>query len=543
MAEDLGTRHIRIYENMKSARASLEAYWQDLTYYSLPRKAYITKVMNIGDQLPTDIYDSTAIVGLSYFAAGMQAYMSSPQTKWFSITSRNQKLIAGDKEARDYLKDVEDEIYHLINGSNFYQEDVESYLNLGSIGTDVMYSEIDEKDGIRFDSVPMENICIDTDSQGRVNKAYMEYEFNCEQAINKFGEKAGSKPRECYIKNDFNTKFRYIFCVFPRDVYNPNKKDAKNMPYAALWIDREFKTIVREKGYNEFPFHGTRFSKMKLSPYGASPVMNILPDIKMLNQLEKTNILGAQFSILPPLEIPDEAFLKPYNFNPGGKNLKNSGYPNEHITPINTGANVYLGLEYVKYKQEAVQKALYNDLFILFQQVGKMTAFEVNVRNNQRMQLLGSAIGNIMREKLSPVIERAYSILARSNRLPPLPPSLQGEDYQIEYLSPLARAQKSLELQNFTQAFEIIAGLGQVKPEVFDKIDFDATVDYIAQLTYTNPKVIRDDAEVADIREGRAEQQQMMAQLEMVKQGTETVREGAAADKDLAMAEAAGKEG
>ena len=174
MAEDLGTRHIRIYENMKSARASLEAYWQDLTYYSLPRKAYITKVMNIGDQLPTDIYDSTAIVGLSYFAAGMQAYMSSPQTKWFSITSRNQKLIAGDKEARDYLKDVEDEIYHLINGSNFYQEDVESYLNLGSIGTDVMYSEIDEKDGIRFDSVPMENICIDTDSQGRVNKAYME---------------------------------------------------------------------------------------------------------------------------------------------------------------------------------------------------------------------------------------------------------------------------------------------------------------------------------------------------------------------------------
>jgi len=34
----------------------------------------------------------------------------------------------------------------------------------------------------------------------------------------------------------------------------------------------------------------------------------------------------------------------------------------------------------------------------------------------------------------------------------------------------------------------------------------------------------------------------MMAQLEMVKSGTETVREGAAADKDLAMAEAAGKE-
>lgn len=541
MAETIGQRHVRVYENMKSTRASLEAYWQELTYYALPRKAYITKIKNIGDKIPADIYDSTAIISLAYFAAGMQAYMSSPQTKWFTLTLRNQKLLAGNREIRNYLKDSEDELYHLINGSNFYQEDVEGYLNLGSVGTDILYAEEDIKEGIRFDSVPIENIVIDTDPQGRVNKAYMEYEFNCEQAILKFGDKAGTKPKECFAKNDFNTKFRYIFCVFPRDIYDASKKDALNMPYAALWIDREFKSVVREKGYREFPFFGSRFAKSKLSPYGASPEMNVLPDIMMLNQMEKVNIVGAQMSILPPLEIPDEAFLKPYNFNPGGKNLKNTGYENEHIVPINTGANVYLGIDYIKYKQETVQKAFYNDLFLLFQQVGKATAYEISVRNNQRMQLLGSAIGNIMREKLSPVVERGYSILARAGRLPPLPPSLQGENYVIEYISPLARAQKSLELQNFTQAFDIIAGLGTVNPDVFDKIDFDEAVDYVMKLTNTTPKIIRDDAEVDDIRANRAENQTLLTQMQLMKEGTEAVKTGSEADKNLAMAAAEGE--
>ena len=181
--ETLGQRHVRVYEQMKSSRASLEAYWQDLTYFALPRKAYITKDKNVGDRQPVDIYDSTAIVSLAYFAAGMQAYMSGPQTKRFSLTLRNQRIMAGSKEIRDYLKDTEDELYHLINNSNFYQEDVESYLNLGSVGTDVLYAEEDIKDGMRFDSVPIENICIGADASGRINKAYMEYEFNCEQAI------------------------------------------------------------------------------------------------------------------------------------------------------------------------------------------------------------------------------------------------------------------------------------------------------------------------------------------------------------------------
>lgn len=539
MAENLASFHSRIYDEEKSARASLEAYWQTLMYNFLPRKAYITRIKSTGDRLPIDLYDSTPIVANSYFAAGMQSYMSGPQTKWFTVGLRNRKLMT-NRVNLNYLRDTEDVLYSIINGSNFYQEDVESYLGLGVIGTDIMYAEEDIKEDVRFDCLNIENVIIVNDAQGRTNMAYIEYEYSAYQAYGKFGNKVSVKTMECFKKGDYQTKFKYLFCVFPREVYDQSKKDARNMPFDVLWIDRDDKSIVRESGYKEFPFMVSRFAKGKGSPYGYSPAMNVLPDAQMLQEMGKSNILAAQNASRPPLEIPDEVFLKPYNFNPGGRNIRNAGFPNEHITPIITGANLPLSIEFIKYQQLRIGQAFYNDLFILTEQTGDMTAFEVNVRNNQRMQLLGSAIGNIMREKLSPVIDRVYAIAARLGKLPPLPMELANEEYVIEYISPLARAQKSLELNNLQQAMSVIASFGQVNPEIFDKINWDELVDYTADITNIAPQLIKDDDEVMAIRDGRAQQQELAMQMEMMKAGTDTIKAGTEADKNIADAQAVG---
>ncbi len=539
MAETTGQRHIRIYEAAKSARASLEQYWQDLVYYAMPRKAYINRIYTPGDRLPTDIYNSTAVLSNAYFAAGMQAYMSGPQTKWFTLGLKNKNLLE-QKHIRTYLRDAEDVLYSMINGSNFYQEDVEGYLGLGSIGTDILYGEEDLKEGIRFDCLNIENVVVLNDAAGRVNHAYIEYEFDAEQAIGKLGPAVGQKVQECYAKGDYTTKFKYLFCITPRSVYDGSKRDAKNMPYAALWVDRQTRNVVRESGFREFPLFVSRFAKSKGSPYGYSPEMNVYADIKMLQQMDKANILGAQMSVLPPKEVPDEAFMRPYNFNPNGINIKNAGYPNEHIVPIHSGANVQIGLEFIERKERKIEQAFYNDLFLAIEQAGKMTATEVNIRNNQRMQMLGSAIGNIMREKLSPVIGRCFQIAARNNMLPKIPPDLMTEEYIIEYISPLARAQKALELNNINDAMAIIASFATVSPDVLDKIDFDNLIDEVAEITNVSPSIIRDDAEVEELRAARAEQQAMAQQMTALQQGTEMVKTGAEADRTIAEARMAG---
>jgi hypothetical protein len=155
------------------------------------------------------------------------------------------------------------------------------------------------------------------------------------------------------------------------------------------------------------------------------------------------------------------------------------------------------------------------------------------------MQLLGSAIGNIMRGKLSPVIERVYAIAAKLKKLPELPPELAEEEYSIEYVSPLARAQKALELNNLTQALAIMGQLVQIQaasgqiPDVLDKFNFDKAAEFGADVTNLAPQLIRDDSEVEEIRSGRMEQQQQTQQMALLQQGAEAAKVGGEADKAI----------
>ena len=72
----------------------------------------------------------------------------------------------------------------------------------------------------------------------------------------------------------------------------------------------------------------------------------------------------------------------------------------------------------------------------------------------------------------------AFAILFRKNHFAPAPDFLSGKDIEIEYVSPLAKAQKSTELHQSLRAIEILGSLANVAP-VFDYVDFDKLVRHL----------------------------------------------------------------
>ncbi len=527
---------IKRYDELKSARAALETYWQELAYYCMPRKAYITRFKNIGDRFPTDIYDSTAIQSVNSLAAGMQAYLTNPQTRWAGFTLKNKKLLE-IPGTREWLRDCEDQVFNIINQSNFYQENAESYRDLAVIGTHCLDVEEDVETVARFTAIPIEKIVFEEDHNGRVCAVYIEYEFNSEQAVDKFGSDVLSeKIREAAKKFDVSKKFKFLFCVRKREFYNPGKKDSKNMPIAAYWIERDAKSFVKEGGYHEFPFMIAKWAKSSGDVHGAGPSMDVLADVKMLNEMVYTNLIAAQKIADPPLDVPDEAFLKPLDFNPGGINLRNQGAvaAGEKINVIQSGANIPVALEVENIRRSMIQRAFFNDLFIVLQDQNQMTAEEVRARVAERMLLLGPTIGNLITDIIQPVMNRLFNIAARAGILAPPPRGLEGQEFIVVATSPLARAQKMVELSGFQMSMNIIAQFAQVEPTVLDKIKFDDSVDFIVEITGTNPKLIRDDVEVEEIRSQRAEQQAKTEQLAILQQGADIVEKASKSDKNLA---------
>jgi hypothetical protein len=237
-----------------------------------------------------------------------------------------------------------------------------------------------------------------------------------------------------------------------------------------LWTDEP--EIVREGGFNEFPFAVSRWSKAAGEKYGRGPAMKVLPDIKMLNAMSQTILEAAQKVADPPVQMPDDGFLGPIALHPGGINYyRSGGLSDDRILPIVTNARPDIGLEMLEKRQEIVREAHYLDIFQLPDH-DRMTATEVIARRNDKMQLLSPVLSRLFSELLDPVITRTFSLVR--DTLPEPPASIGGRRLRISYTSPLALSQKSSESVNIQQYLNYLVPVAQFDPKVMNNLDTDA---------------------------------------------------------------------
>ena len=173
------------------------------------------------------------------------------------------------------------------------------------------------------------------------------------------------------------------------------------------------------------------------------------------------------------------------------------------MEPLQIGANNPLGLNMEEQRRNAIRQAFFVDQLLLGQGP-TMTATEVLQRNEEKMRLLGPVLGRLQAELLQPMISRSFALLLRGGLLPTPPEELQGMDIDIEYVSPLAKAQKLTDLQSMLRGFEVMLQMAQVAP-VMDYLDEDGLVQYVVETTGMPARVIRGKAEVDQMRRAKAE--------------------------------------
>jgi len=267
-----------------------------------------------------------------------------------------------------------------------------------------------------------------------------------------------------------------------------------------------------------------RFNKDSSSSYGRSVSMNALPDTKMLNKMSEVTIRAAQKQIDPPLMVPDDGFMLPVRTTPGSLNFYRAG-TRDRLEPLQIGANNPLGLNMEEQRRNAIRQAFFVDQ-LLMQNGPQMTATEVLQRNEEKMRLLGPVLGRLQSELLQPLISRSFGLLLRAGLLPPAPEALQGQDIDIEYVSPLAKAQKLTDLQSMLRGFEVMMQVAEIAP-VMDYLDTDKLVKYLVEVTGIPARVVRSDQEVEEMREQQQAQQAQQMQLDQQAQTAEAM--GAAA--------------
>ena len=531
---DLTKNLLARFGKLKSQRANWENHWQEVADYMQPRKADVTKRRSRGDKRNELIFDSSPIQAVELLAASLHGMMTNPSTPWFSLRFKDSALEMED-EAKLWLEDATEVMYSAFNRSNFQQEIFELYHDLITFGTAAMHIQEDNEDVLKFSTRHINEIYIAEDDKGRIDTVYRKFKLSVRAAIQQFGNSISTDIKAQEKKDPYN-EVEILHAVYPRADFNPKLKDQENMPFESVYIEMDSGNELSVSGFQEFPFVVPRYLKASHEIYGRSPAMTALPDVKMLNEMSKTTIKAAQKQVDPPLLVPDDGFLLPVRTVPGGLNFYRSG-TRDRIEPLNIGANNPLGLNMEEQRRTAIRNVFYVDQLML--QTGpQMTATEVIQRNEEKMRLLGPVLGRLQSELLKPLIDRCFNILLRRNQFAQAPEFLSGQDIEIEYVSPLAKAQKSTELQSITRGIEILGSLANVAP-VFDYINFDSLVKHVADLVGIPQKVLKLQSQVNAEREeaaAQAAEQQQMAQMQQVAQAAGDVAPLAKALPDEARA-------
>jgi len=510
---DLTKALIKRYDRLKSQRQNWETHWQEVADYMMPRKADVTKLRSKGDKRTELIFDSSPLQAVELLAASLHGMLTNPSTPWFSLRFKEEDMEFED-EAKEWLESATDTMYTAFNRSNFQQEIFELYHDLITFGTAAMFIEEDEEDILKFSTRHINEIFIAENDKGRIDTVFRKFKLSVRAAIQKFGT---SPSFEVLNKKDPYEEVDIIHAVYPRADFDVRKQDQKNMPFESVYMTAKGEELS-VSGFREFPFVVPRYLKASHEIYGRSPAMTALPDVKMLNEMSKTTIKAAQKQVDPPLLVPDDGFMLPVRTVPGGLNFYRSG-TRDRIEPLNIGANNPLGLNMEEQRRNAIRNAFYVNQ-LMMQQGPQMTATEVIQRNEEKMRLLGPVLGRLQSELLKPLIDRAFNICLRNNLFRPAPEFLAGKDVEIEYVSPLAKAQKSTELQSIMRGIEIMGSLANVAP-VFDYVNFDKLVKHLMDIVGVPQKVLKPQSQVNAERQQKQQQQEQMQQMQMLQQAAE----------------------
>ncbi len=517
---------IRRWEQLAAERVSFESTWQDIADHLLGRRDVLGARAMVsgagGARRDARLYDGTSMQAADTLAASLHGLVTNPSMRWFALRLEDASL-GEDDFVRRWLAAAEDLLYDAFAApsAGHAQACHEFYLDLGAFGTAGMFLGDAPGKGLVFSARALGELAIAEDAAGRVDTVFRRFALTARQARQEWGAAVGEKVARALEAGRAEERFEFLHAVFPRAERAAGRQDGAHMAFASCYVSLSDRAVVAEGGFHEMPYLVARWSKDAGETYGRGPGWNALADQKMLHAMSKTVIKAAQKAVDPPLLVADDGVVLPVRTVPGGLNFGRMDGRGPFIQPLSVPARLDIGFEMMEQRRQAVRAAFHADVLQVMRDP-RMTAAQVYEIAGEMMRVMGPVLGRLQAEFLGPMIARGFALLARQGALPSAPPQLTGARLKVEYVSPLARAQKAGQAQAVLRTYEPALRLAQAAPAILDNLDHDEALRVLADANGAPPKILKDRRRVAEARRSReieARQAAMKSDLMMMAEG------------------------
>lgn len=530
---------------LKSDRSSFIDYWRELSDFHLAsRGRFLVTDYNKGNKRNTKQLNNTSRKAVRTLASGMMAGITSPARPWFRLSTPYPEL-NDVSVVREWLHDVQTLMREVFSQSNLYNALHSAYGELGTFGSASIGIFEDFDNVVRFQNYTVGSYMWASNGRNEVDTQYREYQYTVAQTVNEFGLDNCSNQVQQYWKNgNLSAPVKICHVVEPNDNRDNNNPLAKYKRVKSLYYEmgdgaKGFNSMhfLRESGFDEFPILTPRWDITGEDVYGTDcPGMMALGDTKELQLLERRLAQAIDKVANPPTQAP--VSLR--------NTLNRGGIAAGEITWVNSTADGGIRSIYdyrpdlsalqakIDIVEQRIEESFYSDLFLMLSNSDRrqITAREIAERHEEKLLMLGPVLERLHTEMLDPLIDRVFNIMQKAGILPPPPEELQQVELRVEYISVLAQAQRMVAVGGIERLLEFTTAAAQLDPGAIHKINLDEAIDEYGDSLGVNPRIIRGEREVAELRAQEAQQRQLAQQMEMASQTAQMAKDASAVDTD-----------
>ena len=520
-------------EGMRADRRPFEPDWEEIGRLALPNRVDIVKpgFNRRMRRANTATHDSRPRLATRRLVNGMATGLTSSARVWFKLRTSRDPDMRDYQPVKEWCEAVETAIYNFFAKTNYYDMTKMQYADLGTMGIgSTLGLEHPRYLGVWY-HLPVGSYWVSLDSGLRVNRLVRQTRPTVEQVYQQVeGNRAllTEQCRKAYDDGNYNVCVPCIHVIERNDDDKGNYKSPNiRKPWRSIkWeIGQPDKSILlSEKGFDSQPFTAPRWETVGDQVYcDTAPGFDALPDMRELQLTARRKGRVTDNLVKPALAAPAGLSRTGLSLDPGTVNYVDAMSGEVVRQLIQTDPRA---LTEVRTDMEAtgrrIDELFYADLFMAItdmEGVQPRNEQELFFRNDEKLSQLGPVVDRVNIEKLEVDVIRAYTILKNLGTLPPIPPELQGEPLEIEFISILAVAQKAAMSTAIERAARFVGFLAGVFPDAALKFDAEQAVNQFVEDTGTSPRIIRSDEMVAELKKQMQAQQQAQTAAQMAPAG------------------------
>ena len=499
---------------LEARRDRYKSLWTQIAKNFVPYRGRFALDDTQGTDKYADLLNNKPALSMRVLTAGLMSGMTSPARPWFRLSTGDTALDEQDA-VKQWLYDCREIMVNLFSRTNLYNSLQTFYTEISTFSTATLGMFEDDQGFVRFEALTAGQFAIGLNNKNVVDSIVIRRKRAVSAIVGEFGiENVPAVVRNLWERGDLGEEFTLVNLVEPND-NRGGTVFAYDLPFRSVtWVEGVGgnEAILRQSGYNEFPFAVARWDVVVGDAYGTdSPALMALGDAKGLQLIER-DLLQVADRMADPAMLADKELRRSLGDRapvPGSMHYVDN--PDKVVRALSQeGRSTLSEMIGLTQRQEArIDAAFYVDMFLMLASSDRreMTAREVSERHEEKLLQLGPVLERLQDELLNPLVSRVFSVLQRARVLPDPPEELADAELSVVYISLLAQAQRLVSQQNVDRLIDTAAGLMNFDPNIARKLDVERILDTYADVLGVAPDLLRSRDEYGQILAAAQQQQ------------------------------------